>query len=163
VGTFQAAVVFVDISGFTLLTENLMKHGSEGAEILSDIRNAQDFAEKTFAEFETSLTLCRQLNFKKGVAKALLEIGEAQKNLNKNHQALTAISQACEEADKINNQLIKGYTLSAKCVLFKKYGKQELIPDLLQVLMPIAEKSGNEPLKNKWINLREIKIGRLKN
>ena len=93
-GTFSAAVVFVYISGFTLLTESLMKHGSEGAEILSDIRNAQDFAEKAFAEFETSLTLCRQLNYKKGIVKALLVIGEAQTNLNKYQEALTAISQA---------------------------------------------------------------------
>ena len=36
-GKFQAATLFVDISGFTPLTESLMRHGTEGAEILSDI------------------------------------------------------------------------------------------------------------------------------
>jgi class 3 adenylate cyclase/tetratricopeptide (TPR) repeat protein len=36
-GKFQATTLFVDISGFTPLTESLMRHGTEGAEILSDI------------------------------------------------------------------------------------------------------------------------------
>ncbi|MDZ7877923.1 MAG: tetratricopeptide repeat protein [Saprospiraceae bacterium] len=36
-GKFSATTLFVDISGFTTLTESLMRHGTEGAEILSDI------------------------------------------------------------------------------------------------------------------------------
>jgi class 3 adenylate cyclase/tetratricopeptide (TPR) repeat protein len=36
-GKFSATTLFVDISGFTPLTESLMRHGTEGAEILSDI------------------------------------------------------------------------------------------------------------------------------
>lgn len=36
-GSFQALSLFADISGFTATTEELMKHGEEGAEILSDI------------------------------------------------------------------------------------------------------------------------------
>ena len=36
-GKFAATTLFVDISGFTPLTESLMRHGTEGAEILSDI------------------------------------------------------------------------------------------------------------------------------
>ncbi len=36
-GKFKATTLFVDISGFTPLTESLMRHGTEGAEILSDI------------------------------------------------------------------------------------------------------------------------------
>ncbi len=38
-GDFQALTMFVDISGFTPMTEALMKGGDEGAEILSDILN----------------------------------------------------------------------------------------------------------------------------
>ncbi len=39
-GTFFATTMFVDISGFTALTESLMRHGTEGAEILSEILDA---------------------------------------------------------------------------------------------------------------------------
>lgn len=35
-GTFTAAALFVDIPGFTTLTEKLVQHGREGAEILAD-------------------------------------------------------------------------------------------------------------------------------
>lgn len=38
-GTLQAGTMFVDLSGFTPLTESLMKDGSAGAEKLSDILN----------------------------------------------------------------------------------------------------------------------------
>ncbi|MBN1483539.1 MAG: tetratricopeptide repeat protein [Chloroflexia bacterium] len=38
-GHIQATTMFVDISGFTPLTEALMRHGDEGAEILSSILN----------------------------------------------------------------------------------------------------------------------------
>ncbi len=38
-GGLQAIVMFVDMSGFTNMTETLMKGGDEGAEILSDILN----------------------------------------------------------------------------------------------------------------------------
>ncbi len=33
-GSFEAFTMFVDISGFTKLTETLMQHGKEGAEVL---------------------------------------------------------------------------------------------------------------------------------
>ncbi|MFQ6611023.1 MAG: adenylate/guanylate cyclase domain-containing protein [Fidelibacterota bacterium] len=36
-GEFTAYSIFIDISGFTSTTEALMKHGKEGAEVLSDI------------------------------------------------------------------------------------------------------------------------------
>jgi class 3 adenylate cyclase/tetratricopeptide (TPR) repeat protein len=36
-GSFKATTLFLDISGFTPLTETLMQHGTEGAEILSEI------------------------------------------------------------------------------------------------------------------------------
>ncbi|MFO7811008.1 MAG: hypothetical protein R6V47_06530, partial [Candidatus Delongbacteria bacterium] len=36
---FDCFSLFVDISGFTSTTEALMKHGQEGAEVLSDILN----------------------------------------------------------------------------------------------------------------------------
>lgn len=39
-GFFDATTMFVDISGFTALTESLMRHGTEGAEILSQILDA---------------------------------------------------------------------------------------------------------------------------
>jgi tetratricopeptide (TPR) repeat protein/class 3 adenylate cyclase len=39
-GSFTATTLFVDISGFTALTESLMRHGSEGAEVLSEILDA---------------------------------------------------------------------------------------------------------------------------
>ena len=38
-GSMDAAALFLDISGFTGLTESLMQHGKEGAEILSNIIN----------------------------------------------------------------------------------------------------------------------------
>ncbi len=38
-GKFQAATMFLDISGFTSMTERLMKEGKEGAEVLSNIIN----------------------------------------------------------------------------------------------------------------------------
>ncbi len=38
-GQFKATTLFMDISGFTPLTEALMKHGKEGAEVLSTIIN----------------------------------------------------------------------------------------------------------------------------
>ena len=38
-GTFKAYTMFVDISGFTQLTETLMKHQKYGAEVLTDILN----------------------------------------------------------------------------------------------------------------------------
>jgi hypothetical protein len=42
-GRFQAAVLFVDISGFTVLTETLSAHGSLGAEVLAgEIRDTFD-------------------------------------------------------------------------------------------------------------------------
>jgi class 3 adenylate cyclase len=36
-GTFQSIALFVDISGFTPLTETLMRHGQDGAEVLARI------------------------------------------------------------------------------------------------------------------------------
>jgi class 3 adenylate cyclase/tetratricopeptide (TPR) repeat protein len=39
-GTFSACALFVDVEGFTPMTEALMEHGSEGAEALSQILNA---------------------------------------------------------------------------------------------------------------------------
>ncbi len=36
-GQFQAAAIFADVSGFTPMTEALMKHGKEGAEALSHL------------------------------------------------------------------------------------------------------------------------------
>ncbi len=39
-GNFQAATMFMDISGFTTITENLMNKGKEGAEIFSSILNS---------------------------------------------------------------------------------------------------------------------------
>jgi len=38
-GNFKASSMFIDISGFTSMTEELMRFGKEGAEILSDIIN----------------------------------------------------------------------------------------------------------------------------
>ncbi len=38
-GTIEAVTLFIDISGFTAMTQALMKHGKEGAEIMSDIIN----------------------------------------------------------------------------------------------------------------------------
>lgn len=39
-GRFQAATLFVDISGFTAVTEKLMQHGKVGAEMLADVMQA---------------------------------------------------------------------------------------------------------------------------
>ena len=39
VGKFEAVTLFLDLSGFTKMTESLMSHGKEGAEILSSILN----------------------------------------------------------------------------------------------------------------------------
>lgn len=39
VGELDAAVMFIDIVGFTGMTEDLMRHGKEGAEVLSDTIN----------------------------------------------------------------------------------------------------------------------------
>ena len=36
-GQFEAASMFIDISGFTAMTQTLMKNGKEGAEILTSI------------------------------------------------------------------------------------------------------------------------------
>ena len=36
-GEMDAFTMFIDVSGFTSLTENLMRGGSEGAEVLSNI------------------------------------------------------------------------------------------------------------------------------
>ena len=36
-GAFSASVIFLDISGFTKMTSSLMRHGKEGAEVLSGI------------------------------------------------------------------------------------------------------------------------------
>jgi predicted ATPase/class 3 adenylate cyclase len=36
-GTFQAAAIFVDVSGFSRLTDALAKHGQHGAEVLADL------------------------------------------------------------------------------------------------------------------------------
>ena len=36
-GQFQAVSLFVDISGFTIVTETLMQHGQHGAEVLADV------------------------------------------------------------------------------------------------------------------------------
>ena len=38
-GRFQAVTLFVDISGFTPLTERLMQHEKDGAEVLTDVLN----------------------------------------------------------------------------------------------------------------------------
>jgi predicted ATPase/class 3 adenylate cyclase len=38
-GKLQASTVFIDISGFTVMTQELMKNGKEGAEVLNDILN----------------------------------------------------------------------------------------------------------------------------
>ncbi|MCD4796988.1 MAG: tetratricopeptide repeat protein, partial [Candidatus Cloacimonetes bacterium] len=38
-GTLSAVTMFIDISGFTAMTQSLMKNGKEGAEILTDIIN----------------------------------------------------------------------------------------------------------------------------
>ncbi|HAQ61401.1 TPA: hypothetical protein DCR49_05295 [Candidatus Delongbacteria bacterium] len=38
-GTFTASAMFIDISGFTSMTQALMGHGKEGAEVLSNIIN----------------------------------------------------------------------------------------------------------------------------
>ncbi len=38
-GVFNAAILYVDISGFTHLTETLMRHRKDGAEVLSDVLN----------------------------------------------------------------------------------------------------------------------------
>ncbi|MCD4817581.1 MAG: tetratricopeptide repeat protein [Candidatus Cloacimonetes bacterium] len=38
-GRFIAATMFIDISGFTAMTQSLMKNGKEGAEILTDVIN----------------------------------------------------------------------------------------------------------------------------
>jgi tetratricopeptide (TPR) repeat protein/class 3 adenylate cyclase len=38
-GQFEAATMFIDISGFTAMTQTLMKNGKEGAEILTSIIN----------------------------------------------------------------------------------------------------------------------------
>jgi len=38
-GQFKATTMFIDISGFTAMTQELMKNGKEGAEILSEIIN----------------------------------------------------------------------------------------------------------------------------
>ncbi len=38
-GSFTATTMFIDISGFTAMTQELMKNGKEGAEVLSDIIN----------------------------------------------------------------------------------------------------------------------------
>jgi len=38
-GSFRAAVMFIDISGFTAMTQRLMKNGKEGAEILTSVIN----------------------------------------------------------------------------------------------------------------------------
>jgi len=39
-GEFEAATVFMDIIGFTSMTEKLMRHGKEGAEVLNNILNS---------------------------------------------------------------------------------------------------------------------------
>ncbi|MBN2389210.1 MAG: AAA family ATPase [Anaerolineae bacterium] len=38
-GVFDAATLFIDVTGFTRLTETLMQHGKEGAEALTDALN----------------------------------------------------------------------------------------------------------------------------
>ena len=38
-GTLSAVTMFIDISGFTAMTQSLMKNDKEGAEILTDIIN----------------------------------------------------------------------------------------------------------------------------
>jgi class 3 adenylate cyclase len=38
-GTLSAVTIFIDISGFTAMTQSLMRNGKEGAEILTDIIN----------------------------------------------------------------------------------------------------------------------------
>ncbi len=38
-GQFEAVAMFVDISGFTAMTEALMTHGNEGAEVMSALLN----------------------------------------------------------------------------------------------------------------------------
>ena len=38
-GSFKAYTMFVDISGFTKLTEMIMKHEKDGAEVLTEVLN----------------------------------------------------------------------------------------------------------------------------
>ena len=38
-GTFDAVTMFVDVAGFTAMTETLMQHGPEGAEVLAEVMN----------------------------------------------------------------------------------------------------------------------------
>ena len=38
-GTFNAVTMFVDVAGFTSMTETLMQHGPEGAEVLAEVMN----------------------------------------------------------------------------------------------------------------------------
>ncbi|GAK59695.1 guanylate cyclase [Candidatus Vecturithrix granuli] len=38
-GSFEALTMFVDVSGFTKMTETLMQYGNEGAEVLAEIMN----------------------------------------------------------------------------------------------------------------------------
>ena len=38
-GEFKAFTMFMDISGFTIMTEKLLKEGKEGVEVLSTILN----------------------------------------------------------------------------------------------------------------------------
>ncbi len=38
-GKLEAVTLFLDISGFTAMTQSLMTHGKEGAELLADIIN----------------------------------------------------------------------------------------------------------------------------
>ncbi len=38
-GNFQATTMFIDIAGFTTMTQALMNNGKEGAEVLADVIN----------------------------------------------------------------------------------------------------------------------------
>ena len=38
-GELAAATLFLDVVGFTALTQNLMQHGNEGAEVMASIIN----------------------------------------------------------------------------------------------------------------------------
>ncbi len=94
-GKFKAVSLFVDIVGFTPLTQGLMKHGKEGAEILSDIINEI---------FEPSTNLVSQF---KGIL-ANFE-GDAFTAIFKNQDYLNSIQCAIEI-----KRLLKTYTAKTK-------------------------------------------------
>ena len=122
-GYFSGAVLFVDIKGFTKITRELMTHGDEGAEILSDIIN------KIFSGAIDSI-------YKKGgfissfAGDAFTAIFENDKGLN-----------CPEAAQNILKHVKKNKTISTKYGKFKievrigiSYGRiyWEIIPGKIQ-------------------------------